>query len=122
MEKKSISSAVMKNIAYATMLIDHFFAIIVMALLQERAAAGLETDRLLQVYSAGRAVGRIAFVLFAFLAAEGFVHTRNRGRYLLRLALFAVISEVPFDLAFSNAVIDYRSQNVFSLCFWAFLL
>ena len=117
MEKKSISSAVMKNIAYATMLIDHFFAIIVMALLQERAAAGLETDRLLQVYSAGRAVGRIAFVLFAFLAAEGFVHTRNRGRYLLRLALFAVISEVPFDLAFSNAVIDYRSQNVFFTLF-----
>ena len=44
MEKKSISSAVMKNIAYATMLIDHFFAIIVMALLQERAAEIVEPE------------------------------------------------------------------------------
>jgi len=58
-----------------------------------------------------RAIGRIAMPIFAFCIAEGFVHTRNRGRYLLRLVIFAAVSELPYDLAVSGAV-DWQSQNV----------
>ena len=45
-----------------------------------------------------RAVGRIAFPIFCFLIIEGFHHTRNHTNYLIRLCIFAIISEIPFDL------------------------
>ncbi|MFR8999076.1 MAG: TraX family protein [Anaerobutyricum soehngenii] len=32
--------------------------------------------------------------------AEGFFHTKNRKRYQQRLFIFAVLSELPYDLAF----------------------
>lgn len=51
-----------------------------------------------------RWIGRIAFPLYAFLIAEGCRHTKNRTRYLLRLCVFALISEIPYDLAFSDSI------------------
>ncbi|MBQ3355923.1 MAG: hypothetical protein IJG45_02240 [Oscillospiraceae bacterium] len=45
-----------------------------------------------------RWIGRIAFPLYVFLIVNGFRHTSNRPRYALRLAIFAVISQVPFAL------------------------
>lgn len=120
-ERIIMSNAVLKNIAYLTMLIDHFFAIVFIAIIQQSQIAGYETDILYEVYSIGRAVGRIAFVLFAFLTVEGFVHTRSRRNYLLRLGLFALVSEVPFDLAFSQKVVDPESQNVFFTLFFGVL-
>lgn len=52
----------------------------------------------LYVYELMRTVGRIAFPTFAFLLAEGYVHTRNRQRYMLSLFTFAVLSEIPWFL------------------------
>ena len=43
-------------------------------------------------------IGRIAFPIFAFQISEGFIHTKNLKRYLLRLFLFALISQAPFTL------------------------
>lgn len=117
MKTISFSNAGIKNIAYATMFIDHFFAVVFLAVIQECAAAGHGTETLGQIYSVGRAVGRLSFVLFAFLATEGFVHTHSRGKYLGRLALFAVISEIPFDLAFRGKTFDPSSQNIFLTLF-----
>lgn len=56
-------------------------------------------------------LGRIAFPIYAFFIAEGFFHTRNRRNYLLRIVLFAIISEVPFDLVFHRTVWYPRYQN-----------
>lgn len=51
-------------------------------------------------------VGRIAFPLYVFLLVEGFVHTRSRSLYLIRILLLATVSELPFDLA----LMLWRSQ------------
>lgn len=59
-----------------------------------------------------RCVGRLAFPLFAFMAVEGYLHTRNLKKYLLRLLMLAVISEIPFDLLVSGSVVDPMHQNV----------
>ena len=59
-----------------------------------------------------RCVGRLAFPLFAFMAVEGYLHTRSLKKYLLRLLMLAVISEIPFDLLVSGSVVDPMHQNV----------
>lgn len=117
MEKNVLSNAAVKNIAYITMFIDHFFAVVYRVLMQQHRAAGYEMEGMEQIYSVGRAVGRIAFVLFAYLAVEGFLYTRSRKHYLLRLGMFAFVSEVPFDLAFSGICFHWGSQNVFFTLF-----
>lgn len=60
-----------------------------------------------------RAFGRIAFPIFCFLIVEGFHHTRSHMNYLIRLTIFAFISEIPFDLAFQGMLFDWQHQNVF---------
>lgn len=50
------------------------------------------------LYETMRCIGRIAFPVFAFLIAEGFIHTRSRYRYFFTLLGFAVISEIPWYL------------------------
>lgn len=57
-------------------------------------------------------VGRLAFPIFAFLIAEGCVHTSNFKRYALRLGLFALLSEIPFNLFTAGSLINMRSRNV----------
>lgn len=54
----------------------------------------------------------VAFPIFAYLLAEGLDNTMSRGLYAVRLAVFAALSEVPYDLMMSGKVMDYRQQNV----------
>ena len=57
-------------------------------------------------------LGRLAFPIFAFLISEGFIHTSNFKKYLLRLLAFAVISEIPFNIFCSSSVLFPQYQNV----------
>lgn len=63
-------------------------------------------------------VGRLAFPIFAFLVAEGFARTCSRARYARRLLLFALLSEVPFDLLAAGSPVYPFHQNVL----WTFLI
>lgn len=79
-----LSGSSLKVIAMISMVIDHV------------ALYLMEHGTLL--YETMRCVGRIAFPVFAFLIAEGFIHTRSRYRYFFTLLGFAVISEIPWYL------------------------
>ena len=41
-------------------------------------------------------IGRIAFPIFAFQISEGYIHTHNLKKYIVRLIIFAIISQVPY--------------------------
>lgn len=61
-------------------------------------------------------IGGLAVPVFAFLLVEGFVHTSSFWRYLLTMLGFAVLSEIPYDLAMNDTLWDLSSQNaLFSL-------
>jgi hypothetical protein len=46
-----------------------------------------------------RIVGRIAFPLYCWFLVQGYLHTRNLGRYMGRLLLLACLSQIPYTLA-----------------------
>lgn len=129
MERKGLSGSTLKLIAIITMLIDHVAAAVLKRFLNTRGStvdgsliSGLiESGMLQQIYETMRDVGRIAFPIFCFLLVEGFEHTRDRRKYALRLGLFALLSEIPFDLAFSGCVLEFDYQNVFFTLFLGLL-
>ena len=63
-------------------------------------------------------IGRVCFPIYAFLLVEGYFHTSNLKKYVKRILLFAVISEIPFNLAMASSVIYPFHQNVL----WSFLI
>ena len=67
-----------------------------------------------------RMIGRLAMPIFSFCIAEGYAHTRDKNRYLLRMGIFALISEVPFDLAFEGKV-GFGHQNIMLTFFLSIL-
>lgn len=130
--KKGLSGSTLKLVAIVTMFIDHFAAVILDRYL---IAAGFmqlnqdtiflpENKSLLIIYGIDmvmRLIGRLGFPLFCFLLIEGYYHTRSKVKYGMRLAMFALISEIPFDLGFKSRVLEFTYQNVFFTLFFGFV-
>ena len=114
----------LKLIGVLAMLADHIGAVVIQCgILHGRQPAvcsaiiaTAEGQRWLLVGRVLRYAGRLAFPIFAFLLVEGFIHTRSRVSYALRIGLLALVSEVPFDLAVYNTWFHPAYQNgVFTL-------
>ena len=128
--KKGISGSTLKMIAIVTMVIDHIGAAVLARLLMVNGLGELDQTNadaimlwlsangaLYWTYTIMRMIGRVAFPIFCFLLVEGFLHTHDVKKYAMRLGLFALISEIPFDLAFSSKILEFNYQNVFFTLF-----
>lgn len=96
----AINRNVLKWIALLTMLIDHIGYIF------------LAKPECQDLYMVFRAIGRISFILYAFLLVQGYISTSDRKKYLCRVIIFALLSEIPFDLAFYGSICYVSAQNV----------
>jgi hypothetical protein len=119
------TGSTLKLIAIVTMFIDHFGAVVVgqglLALPSVRTNSELY-HQIYLFYRILRYIGRLAFPIFCFLLVEGFLHTRSKEKYLLRLGLFTLISEIPFDLAIYGDWYYPDKQNVFFTLFFGMLV
>lgn len=108
--RQGLNGTTLKLIACVTMLIDHIGASCIEA---TYGVAGQTPPRILQLDLVLRLIGRLAFPIFCFLLVEGFVHTHDVKKYIGRLLLFGLVSEVPFDLAFFRTPFAPGYQNVY---------
>ena len=104
-----VTGSTLKLIALFTMLIDHFAATVLL----QMANNGIGGQTLIDIYWVMRSIGRMAFPVYCFLLVEGFKYTHSRVNYAARLFVFALISEIPFDLALNNTILEFKSNNVF---------
>ena len=103
-----LSGSWLKVIAMVTMTIDHMA--VFLPYFHEHPT----------LYFAMRTIGRVAFIIFAFLLSEGFIHTRDKRIYGRNLAVFAIISQLPYSLI-HNHFLFYSHTNVGFTLFLAFL-
>lgn len=136
-QKKSITGSTLKIIAIVTMMIDHIGATIFEKMLINNGMFEainsnnvdminqfmMDNGTLYMIWLISRMViGRIAFPIFCFLLVEGFTHTSDIKKYVMRLGIFALLSEIPFDLAFKGQFLEFTYQNIFFTLFIGLLV
>ena len=68
-------------------------------------------------------IGGMAIPVFAFLLVEGFRNTSDYKKYLIMMAVTALVSEIPYDLAICGKVWDFSSQNaMITMCICLIML
>ena len=113
MRKRGLSQEGLKILACMTMLIDHFAAVLLFQLFPM-------SQFLFDLYGILRIIGRLAFPVYCFLLAEGAHYTRDPKKYALRLALGALLSELPYDYALYGGI-NWQHQNVMVTLLLGFL-
>lgn len=115
-----VSADLLKLLALVSMTIDHYAAVVIYngnlyGFVQEYHQMAIATEKgmqLMRLYHIFRTIGRLAFPIFAFLLTEGFIHTKDRKKYFLRVFLMGIISEIPFDLCMFNKWFAFSAQNI----------
>jgi len=111
-----MSAFALKIIAITAMLIDHF-------------AFMFDGRLVFELVPVLRMVGRMAFPIFAYFVGVGFRSTSDVHKYLTRLGIFALISEIPFDIALNAHTypqyeivwLEFGRQNIFFTLFLGLL-
>lgn len=104
-----ISRDWLKMLAFVTMLIDHVGAVFV--------------DYGTVAYAVLRNIGRISFPVFCILFVGGFFHVKSYKKQFWMLCLFAILSEIPYDMAFYRSFgLEFGHQNVMFSWLLGFIL
>lgn len=136
-KKRGLTGSDIKLIAVVTMLIDHIGAVILERYLVNSAGFGTVLNSGLELMTSGQfsdgvavftsyehrylallyfimrlIIGRIAFPIFCFTLVEGFAHTHNRMKYIATMTVFALVAELPFNLAIAGSILSFDYQNV----------
>ena len=131
-QKKGIPGSTLKIIALITMLLSHIASSVLYKILVARGMYDLDMRNAEAIHDfyANNAliyhsstimqyIGRLSFPIFCFLLVEGFGHTRNHWKYAMRIAMFALISELPFDMTIMGKTILQRgSKRIFYSVDW----
>lgn len=101
-----MTELMLKLAAFLAMVIDH--------------AAACRLDRVFfpafsKVYMISRAIGRIAFPIYAFCLVEGFRHSHDLRRYGGRLLLLGVISQLPYAFTLNRGYLEPAFGEVFPI-------
>lgn len=121
-----LTGNMLKIIALVTMLFDHICKIVFQWLLNNYWVKLYDTGQMTWekfseidnfIRFALYAIGTIAFPLFCFLLSEGFYYTKNRKQYISLMLIFAIISELPFDLGFFSELSSKSGTFPF---YWAY--
>ncbi|MBQ0002913.1 MAG: hypothetical protein KBT21_05190 [Treponema sp.] len=96
-KNKIFNQAVIKYIVIILMVLDHY------------AQYYLNSNS--NLYFFCRTISRLTGPTMAFFIAEGYYHTRNVKKYLLRLGIFAVISTIPFALYETHMISIFNFVN-----------
>jgi len=95
-EKKGLTSNAVKVIAIIAMTIDHAATIFFPRYSVDLPVLGMHI------------IGRLTAPIMMFFIVEGYYHTRNLKKYLLRLFVFAIISHFAYAIAFGKNFIPFR--------------
>ena len=98
---------ILKYIAVIAMVIDH------------TALVFVGMDKPLGI--AMRVIGRLTAPIMCYFLVEGYMHTRSKKKYALRLLVFAVISQVPFSYLVTGRLFDSKLNMIFTL-FFSFMM
>lgn len=92
-----MTSFLLKIIGIITMLSDHV------------------GDAIIGHFSKFNLIGRISFPIFAFQTVQGYLHTKNFKKYMVRMFIFALISQIPFVLFLSTFTEEIYLNIFFTL-------
>ncbi len=107
-----LSGSALKMIAVLVMLNDHIGSVLLRHYPPAQQTLLTLFGRGFSAYRICRNVGRLAFPIYCFLLVEGFIHTHSRFRYGRNLLIFALISELPWNMA-SGGSFRCDRQNVY---------
>lgn len=112
----------LRIVGFLSMVIDHIGYMIIWPLYDRACVVNdvimmgdivpLKARQLYLAYKMTRLIGRLALPIYSYGIVRGFHFTTSRIRYLSRLIVLAIISEIPYDLAMSSKLFDFEGQNV----------
>lgn len=115
-----LSGSVLKIFAIIAMTLDHVAHFVLARIPEFKEVLFVLHGKSFSWCSILSAIGRSAFPIFAFLIVEGFVHTHDRRKYGRNLFLFALVSEIPWNLVHCGGLL-YPRQNVFFTLFLGYV-
>ena len=110
-DTKGLTSNALKIIAIIAMTIDHTALILF-------PRYSLDIPVLFM-----HIIGRLTAPIMMFLIVEGYYHTRNIKKYIIRLFIFAIISHFAYAIVFGKNLIPFK-ETLFdqTSVIWAFML